>query len=349
MKTYFSKDQLLHHGNVELFGNKLVPVHEMPARADAILKSVKQAALGPVEAPQDYGLEPLERVHDKGYLRFLENAWADWIAAGGEGDALPPCTPMPDMSRQVPKSIWGKISYYSFDATAPLTEHTWTSARAAANAAVAAADEVSSGARSSFALCRPPGHHASYAYYGGYCFLNNAAIAAQRLRDKGMARVAVLDVDYHHGNGTQSIFYDRDDVFFASLHGDPEEDYPFFLGRANETGTGAGEGYTFNVPLPHGTDWKAWSNAFEACLKRIDDFAPDALVISLGVDTFEADPITQFHLSLEDFGRMGERLGRVGLPTVFVMEGGYKVDHIGENVVRVLKSFEGASEGPSES
>lgn len=340
MKTFFSRDQLLHHGNVELFGNKLVPVHEMPARADAILKSVQQAALGPVETPRDYGLAPLARVHDAGYLAFLERVWDDWIAAGGEGDALPCCTPMPDMSHRVPRSIWGRISHYSFDTTAPITAHTWTAARASANSALGAADVISAGDRTAFALCRPPGHHASRAYYGGYCFLNNAAIAAQRLRDNGASRVAVLDVDYHHGNGTQSIFYDRGDVFFASLHGDPEEDYPFFLGHADETGVGAGEGRNLNCPLPHGTGWAAWSAALDTILQQIEGFRPDALVVSLGVDTFDGDPITFFHLAADDFGRLGARLGALKLPTLFVMEGGYDVDHIGQNVVRVLTGFQ---------
>ncbi len=343
LKTFFSPDQLKHHGEVELFGNKLVPVHETPARAEAVLKSVEGAGLGPVIAPRDFGLEPLRRVHDAGYLDFLATFWAEWTAAGGEGDALPFCTPMPDMSKRIPTSIWGKLCYYSFDTTAPLTANTWVSARASANAAVAAADVVSSGEGAAFALCRPPGHHASRAYYGGYCFLNNAAIAAQWLSDHGAARVAILDVDYHHGNGTQSIFYDRADVFFSSLHGDPDQDYPCFLGWAEETGAGAGEGFNFNYPLPHGTDWGAWSAALESCLERVDAFAPDALVVSLGVDTFDGDPITFFHLIAEDFRRMGERLGRLRLPTVFIMEGGYNVDHIGVNVVEVLQGFHSVS------
>jgi len=343
MKTIFSRAQLLHHGTAELFGNKLVPVHEMPARAEAILASVRQVDLGEVISPPDFGPGPLRRVHDRGYLDFLENAWADWIAAGGEGDALPPCTPMPDMSRRVPRSIWGRLSYYSFDTTAPITAHTWTAARASANSAIAGADLISAGEKSAFALCRPPGHHASVAYYGGYCFLNNAAIAAQRLRDNGAARVAVLDVDYHHGNGTQSIFYDRDDVLFASLHGDPDDDYPFFLGRADETGQGAGEGTNINCPLPHGTAWPEWAAAFEIILSRIAAFRADALVVSLGVDTFDGDPITFFRLVTDDFSRIGERLGATGLPTLFVMEGGYDVSHIGVNVVRVLGGFESRS------
>lgn len=340
MKTYFSPDQLSHHPGKELFGSEFVPVNEKPARAQSIVKSVEAAGLGPIEAPRDFGTDPLVRVHDEGYLAFLEAAWADFVAEGGKGDVLPPCTPMPDMSRKVPTSFWGRMSYYSFDTTAALTEHTWTAARASANAALGAAEDVHNGARAAFGLCRPPGHHASRAYYGGYCFLNNAAIAAQWLRDAGAARVAILDVDYHHGNGTQSIFYDRDDVFFASLHADPDTDYPFFLGRADEAGEGPGEGHTFNYPMPHGVGWDKWSEALEACLDRINKSGPEALVISLGVDTFEGDPITAFHLQADDFSRLGDRLGRAGLPTVFVMEGGYNVDHIGENVVRVLGAFE---------
>lgn len=343
MKVVFSKDQLLQHGKSELFGNKLVPVHETPVRAEAILARVREVDLGEVIVPRDFGLEPLKRVHDEDYLVFLESAWADWVATGGNGDALPPCTPMHDMTRQVPTSIWGRLSYYSFDCSAPITANTWTAARASANTALEAVELIAKGERAAFALCRPPGHHASRDYYGGYCFINNAAVAAMALRDAGIAHVAVLDVDYHHGNGTQSIFYDRGDVFFASIHGDPDEDYPFFLGRADETGVGAGQGCNANYPLPHGAAWPDWSAALNESLSRIAGFRADALVVSVGVDTYEGDPLTFFRLTGDDFTRMGERLGQVGLPTLFVMEGGYDVAHIGHNAVNVLQGFEAAS------
>lgn len=342
MKTVYSPRQALHHGAAELFGNQLVPCHERPARAEVIRDRIQAVKLGPIVEPADFGRDPLLAVHAPDYVDFLQGAYDAWRAAGGEGDALPCCTPMPDMSRRVPRSISGRIAYYSFDATAPITAGTWNAAYASAQAALTAAELVSSGEGAAFALCRPPGHHAARAYYGGYCFLNNAAIAAQRLIDRGMKRVAVLDVDYHHGNGTQSIFYDRDDVLFVSLHGDPDEDYPFFLGHAEERGAGRGEGYNLNLPLPHGTAADRWFEALEHGLDAIRRFRPDALVVSLGVDTYEKDPISFFRLTSDDFSRLGARLAGLAVPALFVMEGGYNLDAIGVNVVNVLSAFEDA-------
>jgi acetoin utilization deacetylase AcuC-like enzyme len=201
---------------------------------------------------------------------------------------------------------------------------------------------VTGGARAAFALCRPPGHHAAQDMFGGYCFLNNAAIAAQAFRDAGAARVAVLDVDFHHGNGTQDIFYDRDDVLFVSLHGDPMAAFPHFLGHAGETGMGAGVGFNLNLPMPAGTAFDAWRAALQTGLQRIADFKADALVISLGVDTFEKDPISFFRLQSPDFRTLGADIADAGLPTLFVMEGGYAIDEIGVNAVNVLEGFEGA-------
>jgi acetoin utilization deacetylase AcuC-like enzyme len=204
---------------------------------------------------------------------------------------------------------------------------------------LSAAQHVALGARAAFALSRPPGHHAGADFFGGYCFINNAALAAQHLRNTGLARVAVLDVDYHHGNGTQAIFYERPDVFFASLHGDPRTEYPFFLGHADETGAGAGLGANLNLPLPRGTDFARWSQALDVALAAIGRFGAQALVVSLGVDTFAGDPISGFALQSDDYLRMGERLAAVGLPTVLVFEGGYAVDAVGVNVVNVLQGF----------
>jgi acetoin utilization deacetylase AcuC-like enzyme len=198
---------------------------------------------------------------------------------------------------------------------------------------------VADGARSAFSLSRPPGHHAGSDFFGGYCFLNNAALAAQALRDLGMKRVAVLDIDYHHGNGTQAIFYDRADVFFSSVHGDPQTEYPFFLGYADEKGSGAGLGCNQNLPLPRGTDFETWRSALGAALQGIADFKAEALVVSLGLDTFEGDPISGFRLKSDDYLRVGEDLADAGLPTVFVFEGGYAVAEVGVNAVNVLEGY----------
>ncbi|MDD2704866.1 MAG: histone deacetylase family protein, partial [Acidocella sp.] len=197
------------------------------------------------------------------------------------------------------------------------------------------------GERAVFSLCRPPGHHAGADQLGGYCFLNNAAIAVQKLLDDGAKRVAVLDVDYHHGNGTQHIFYNRDDVLFVSLHGHPDEEFPYLLGYEDETGAGAGAGYNVNYPLRWGTQWPEYEAALETGIKRIADYAPDALVISLGVDTYKNDPISHFQLEHEHFTKIGAHIAELGLPTLFVMEGGYAVAEIGINAVNVLTGFEG--------
>ncbi|MFQ5985665.1 MAG: histone deacetylase family protein, partial [Alphaproteobacteria bacterium] len=197
------------------------------------------------------------------------------------------------------------------------------------------------GGRAGCAVSRPPGHHAAPDLYAGYCFLNNAAIAAQAVRDGGAERVAVLDVDYHHGNGTQMIFYDRADVLFVSLHGHPKQEYPYFLGYEDETGQGAGQGFNANYPMRWGTAWDAYAEALDSGLQRIGDFGPEVLVVSLGVDTFEKDPISHFKLKSEDYLELGRRIARLGLPTLFVMEGGYAVEEIGVNVVNVLTGFEG--------
>jgi acetoin utilization deacetylase AcuC-like enzyme len=212
-------------------------------------------------------------------------------------------------------------------------------ARKGAECALSAAQAVLEGDRAAFALSRPPGHHAGADFFGGYCFLNNAALAAQHLRNNGVNKVAVLDVDYHHGNGTQAIFYDRLDVFFASIHGDPRTDYPFYLGHADERGAGAGQGANLNLPLPRGTDYAAWSQALETALAAIAAFGADALVVSLGLDSFEGDPISGFKLKTDDYLRMGERLQHVGLPTVLVFEGGYATSDIGVNAANVLQAF----------
>ncbi|MDQ1260399.1 MAG: hypothetical protein QG643_2224, partial [Pseudomonadota bacterium] len=276
------------------------------------------------------------------YLGFLQGAYARWQALGGSGEAFPAVWPIRTLrSDRVPQNFSGQLGLYSMDNGTPLAAGSWQAAKAGADAAASAAARVAAGARAAFCCTRPPGHHAGPDFMGGYCLLNNAAVAAQWLRDQGAARVAVLDVDYHHGNGTQSIFYDRADVLFASIHGDPRTEYPFYLGHADETGEGAGAGCNLNLPLAAGSSVQAWFAALEQACARIADFGADALVVSLGLDTFEGDPISRFALASADFLRLGQQLAQLGLPTVFVLEGGYAAAELGTNAVNVLEGFEG--------
>ena len=198
---------------------------------------------------------------------------------------------------------------------------------------------MAGGAPAAFALCRPPGHHASQDLAGGYCYINNAAVAAQAFRDQGAARVAILDVDYHHGNGSQRIFYDRPDILYVSIHGRPEEEYPFLMGFADETGAGAGEGFNVNLPLTKGTLWSAYESALVTAAARIHSYSPDVLVVSLGADAYKDDPVSAFRLESEDFIRIGAAVARLNRPTLFVMEGGYAVEALGVNIVNALSGF----------
>jgi acetoin utilization deacetylase AcuC-like enzyme len=340
MLTIYSDDHHLHHGRCELIDGRLMPCFEMPSRADHVLQRVKQRQLGEVRAPRDFGRAPIERVHTRAYLDFLEGAWARWSDSGRDGDILPFTWPARTLRAIRPTTLLGELGYYSFDGGAPITAGTWQAAYSAAQVALTGQAAIQAGASSAFALCRPPGHHAASDVMGGYCYLNNAAIAAQAFIDQGYQRVAILDVDYHHGNGTQAIFYERSDVLFASIHGHPEFEFPFFLGYADELGEGPGEGYNFNYPLAAGSTWEPWSTALEQACERIQACAAEVLVVSLGVDTFMHDPISQFKLDSPDYLRMGERIAALGLPTLFVMEGGYAVEEIGINAVNVLEGFE---------
>ncbi|WP_018610078.1 histone deacetylase family protein [Uliginosibacterium gangwonense] len=284
----------------------------------------------------------LQAVHEPRYLAFLASAWDEWLATGNEGDAFPSVWAIRGMrSDVIPDNFAARLGLFSFDTGTPLTAGTWAAARAGADRPLSAAAWIASGERSVFALTRPPGHHAGPSFFGGYCFLNNAAIAAQALRDRGAARVAILDVDFHHGNGTQEIFYRRNDVLFASIHGDPRTEYPFFLGYADEQGEGPGAGFNLNLPLPAKAAVADWFTALETALARINGFAPEALVVSLGVDAFAGDPISKFLLQTVDYQRLGERLAKMGLPCLFVLEGGYAVAEMGANVAAVLEGFEG--------
>ncbi len=344
MITFYNHLHALHQGKLEMFRGELVPCFEVPARADHVLAELQRRQFGPVQKPLAFDDAALESIHTPRYLDFLAHAWDEWVAldpANAARDALPSLWPVRSFRTDVlPANFSARMGLFSFDAGSPLTSGTWVAARAGADCALSAAQQVAGGACAAFALSRPPGHHAGPDFFGGYCFLNNAALAAQQLRAQGLARVAVLDLDYHHGNGTQAIFYERPDVLFSSIHGDPHTEYPFYLGYADERGAGAGLGFNLNLPLPRGSDFARWREALKQALQGIARFGAQALVVSLGLDTFEGDPISGFTLRSDDYLRVGEDLARAGLPTVFVFEGGYAVAEVGINAVNVLEGFE---------
>ena len=346
MKVVHSPLHARHDGGMELHRGELVPTFETPARVEMILAALTAAGHEVLE-PREIPESRLLRVHEAEFVEFLRGAWARWQAEERNGCMLPSGFPARGLRRdRRPAGISGALGYYAFDASTPIVAGTWDAALAAARCAMTAAAIVSEGATAAYALCRPPGHHAGRSTYGGYCFLNNAALAAQYLLDEGCGRVALIDVDYHHGNGTQDIFWERDDVFFVSLHGTPDTEYPYFLGYADERGSGRGEGTTLNLPMPAGTGWNAYREALAAAIDAVERYAPDALVVSLGVDTFESDPISAFRLAGNHYPMMGKLLAGLGLPTVLVQEGGYAVAEIGANVAGVLGAFGAAGVAP---
>ena len=316
--------------------------HEVPGRAEALLRALKRASLGPIVEPGDAGLGPIRRVHDAGFLAFLQGVFAQSRAALPGADPVVADVFAPPGARRRPQTYPGVEGRYAFGTSCPILEGTWTAACASAQCAVAAADRVLSGERAAYALCRPPGHHASARLYGGYCYLNNAAIAARRLQGNAADRVAILDIDYHHGNGTQEVFWRDPTVLFCSLHADPEFEYPFFWGGAGERGAGAGRGANCNWPLPTGTDGPTYLAALEAALARIRAFAPAALVVSAGFDLMAGDPVAVgegFHIDADDLRRIAGRIAGLALPTVIVQEGGYRVEKLGEYAVTFLREF----------
>ena len=360
MIIVFSPDHALHDAPHEFLDGKLIPPHEAPIRVRMILEALERAGMGPIQPPRAFELDPIRAVHDHDYLAYLAQAYERWVAAGGDAAAVLPSTlAVRWMSR---RSIGPLVApgYYSFDLSAPIVAGTYRAARAAADAALTGAALLLEGQRLVYALCRPPGHHAGRDLYGGYCYLNNAAIAAEYLlrtttdhrpptTDQAHASivggqssvVAILDIDFHHGNGTQQIFYDRDDVLFVSIHADPVREYPYFAGYADERGAGAGEGFNLNFPLEAGVTNARYLAVLEQALAAIADFAPRFLVLSAGFDTFDGDPIGDFALMADAYPLIGRRIAMLGLPTLVIQEGGYAVAALGENAAGLLRGLSG--------
>lgn len=332
MRCFWDERQRAHAPAAEFFNGRLNRSVETSTRVDAILE-----AIGRTQAPDDAGMEPLLRVHSRDYLGFLQSAHSDWREAGRDGDAFPYTFPVVGRRPVELERIDAKLGRYGFDTSSPIGEGTWQSAYWSAQTALAALQAALDDGHA-FALCRPPGHHSGADYFGGYCYLNNAAIAAEAAAAGGR-RVAILDIDYHHGNGTQDIFYGRRDVPFASIHADPKTDYPFFWGHSDEAGGGEGEGGTLNLPLPRGTRWGDYEVALDKALGWLGGFSPELLVVSFGADTWGGDPISHFQFETQDYALAGRRIAAAGVPTLVVMEGGYAVEALGANVAEFLSGF----------
>jgi len=339
MNIFYSETHREHYPPFEVFdGGLRVPYLENPDRMDRILNALHDVDWADVREPTDFGLDPITAVHDKDYVDFLASAWTEWLGTTAKDKStLIPATFALRRTPQKPKSLLGKAGYHIMDLSACIVEATYRAALASANCALSAADAVANGERAAFGLCRPPGHHAGKDYAGGYCFINNAAVAANWLSRRG--KVAVLDIDYHCGNGTQDIFYERDDVYTISIHADPDFEYPHYAGFANETGSGRGLGFHRNFPLPAGTEDAAYLQTLEEALGLIRNFDPNYLVLSAGMDIYADDPLGTIRVTTAGIGEIGKRIAALGLPSVIVMEGGYNNDALGRNVVTFLEKF----------
>ncbi len=341
MQVFHSDAHIQHAPPFEIFdGGEKIPNFESPERMERILAALRSSGNFEILPPEDFGLTPILAIHDQGYLDFLASAYAEWMQEPTpyEKSALIPATfPPGGWRNHIPTSVLGKAGYYVMDLAAPIAAGTFSAALASANCALSGAAALAAGSRAIFALCRPPGHHAGRANCGGYCYLNNAAIAAQWLSRHG--NVAILDIDYHAGNGTQEIFFSRADVLTISLHADPNEEYPYFAGYADETGAGAGLGFHRNFPLPLGADDALYLQTLSQACELIRAFAPQALVVSAGMDIYGEDPLGRIRVSREGISQIGKMIAGLNLPTLVVMEGGYNNDALGKNVVAFLSSF----------
>ena len=342
MLTIYSAVQRAHRPAYVVKQGEHSRSFDVPERVDSILSAVREKELGPVIAPDDTGLEPIRAVHGAGMVEYLATAYEQQNAEAKVSTPVFPAFFPPPGQRRRPGCFEGLKGFYCTNTGVPMDENTWKAAVASAHCAVTGARYLRSGGSHVYALCRPPGHHAGPDFFGGYCYLNNAAIATQVLRGNGK-RVAILDIDYHHGNGTQAIFYAEPDVWYGSLHIDPDTDYPFFAGYADEVGVGAGKGTNWNVPLPPGTGQEQYWSALDALLARLIVFGPRWLIVSAGFDTYVDDPIGTFYLTTADFNEIGRRIQALDIPTLVVQEGGYRVPDLGRNVVAFLEGLSGFS------
>jgi len=349
VKVVYTLRHRLHHPEQEIENGRVQEPFEHPGRAEMIRAALAADDGFEFVTPDEWGTEPIEAVHDPGLVRFLSTAWEDYQQAYPyTHDVVPDVFALPAIrdgmeAGDEPVDIGMRLGWWCFETTTPLTHGTFDAARSSVDVAMTAADLVVGGEPVAYGLCRPPGHHAAHGAYGGYCFFNNAAVVAHHVATSAGGKVAVLDVDYHHGNGTQQIFYGRDDVQFVSLHGDPVRAYPYLTGFRDEQGVGRGSGATSNYPLPEHTEDDAYLDALTAACADVASFGADMLVVSLGLDTFHDDPISDLAVTADGFERCGAMVRDLGLPTVVLQEGGYATGELGENARRWLHGVDGGS------
>ena len=338
MKAVFSALQLQHSPTRFLARGAIVDYPESPERARILLKGARKAG-AQVHATRGFEDEHIAAVHSGRYLRFLATAFRKWNRVKGAFPEVMPSIRPVERPAHYPRDIVGRAGWHLMDFSCPVTEKTWGAVRASANTALTAAELVAGGQPVAYALCRPPGHHAYAERAGGFCYLNNTALAAEYLR-RSFARVAVLDIDVHHGNGTQSIFYSRDDVLTVSVHADPAKFYPFYYGYEDQLGSGSGKGFNLNVPVPVKSDDEVWLGAVQHAVEAVGEYDPGALVIALGLDAHESDPLKGGGMTTEGFSRLARAIAALKRPSVIVQEGGYQADVLADNLASFLGTYE---------
>jgi acetoin utilization deacetylase AcuC-like enzyme len=354
MQYVYSPVHLAHDITLETYMGVAVPANEVAERAERIRLTLEADGGFTLTEPTEHGEAAITAVHDPGLVRFLEVAWAELRRQGVpraflSADTYPNRAMFEGMSEAAvgalirePEFVGGRAGFWGLDSAAPLVAGTYVAARAAVDVALTAVDLVLGGAAMAYGLCRPPGHHAARSMYGGYCFFNNAAIAANAITEATGERVAIIDVDYHHGNGSQQIFWRRGDVRYVSIHADPRRQYPYFLGRADETGEGAGAGENLNIPMPAGASNEEYLAATDRALEAILAVPGSVIVVSLGFDTYGLDPIGDFALTTDVYHEVGRRVAATGRRLVILQEGGYHRPSLGENARAWLRGAEGS-------
>jgi len=338
MKAVFSAVQLQHAPSRFLARGHIVDYPESPDRARILLDGARKVGAS-IQAPHSFDDLHVMAIHSRRYLKFLAGAFARWSRPKGAFPEVMPSLRPVERPARYPLHITGQAGWHLMDFSCPVTEQTWEAVRTSADTALTAAHLVAGGEPMAYALCRPPGHHAYADRAGGFCYVNNTALAAEYLRGTH-ERVAILDMDVHHGNGTQSIFYTRADVLTVSVHADPARFYPFYYGYQSQRGSRAGKGFNLNLPLPVRSNDDAWFAAVEQAIEAVGEFAPGALVIALGLDAHESDPLKGGAMTTGGFARLARAIAGLNLPSVIVHEGGYQTDILAENLASFLGAYE---------